>query len=212
MKVIIVSKTRFGDKRCVGALDWQGRRNLRLLTHTGEFQPESTPFNIGEVWQIEGSFVPKERIVPPHYEDFLIHNLRHKINRVERIADLKSFLLEHALQVWRGSLNTAFSGLLQSTMNGSGYIAENNGIPKTSVGFWLPDFALRRVFYQNKVRYMVAIPKENNGIQHITYTGIAAHIPVIEKNNLVRLSLARWWRPNGSSMEKRCYLQISGWI
>ena len=38
-------------------------------------------------------------------------------------------------------------------------------------------------------------------------------IKVIPAGTLVRVSLARWWRPEDSepNFEERCYLQLSGW-
>ena len=45
------------------------------------------------------------------------------------------------------------------------------------------------------------------------YVGFADPIERIPKGALVRVSLARWWRPDDApDMEERCYLQLSGWF
>jgi hypothetical protein len=44
----------------------------------------------------------------------------------------------------------------------------------------------------------------------ITYVGFEPAIELITHGSLVRVSLARWWRPDDDS-EERCYLQLSGW-
>lgn len=44
----------------------------------------------------------------------------------------------------------------------------------------------------------------------IKYVGFAEPINKIPAGTLVRVSLARWWRPTETS-EERCYLQLSGW-
>lgn len=47
----------------------------------------------------------------------------------------------------------------------------------------------------------------------IPYVGFEPAVDLIPKGTLVRVSLARWWRPHDSppDMEERCYLQLSGW-
>ena len=36
-------------------------------------------------------------------------------------------------------------------------------------------------------------------------------LPIIPKGKIIRLSLAKWWKPEDSDIELRCYLQLSGW-
>lgn len=43
------------------------------------------------------------------------------------------------------------------------------------------------------------------------YVGFQNEIDTITTGSLVRLSLARWWTKN-NSVDKRCYLQLSGWF
>ena len=56
---------------------------------------------------------------------------------------------------------------------------------------------------------------EMNGypLRGLKYVGEESPIKVIPAGTLVRLSLARWWRPEDSepNFEERCYLQLSGW-
>ena len=56
---------------------------------------------------------------------------------------------------------------------------------------------------------------EMNGypLRGLKYVGEESPIKVIPAGTLVRLSLARWWRPEKSepNFEERCYLQLSGW-
>ena len=57
--------------------------------------------------------------------------------------------------------------------------------------------------------------REMNGypLRGLKYVGEESPIKVIPAGTLVRLSLARWWRPEDSepNFEERCYLQLSGW-
>ncbi len=47
--------------------------------------------------------------------------------------------------------------------------------------------------------------------RRLKYVGAERAIPVIPAGTLIRVSLARWWAPEGSEMEERCYVQLSGW-
>ena len=41
--------------------------------------------------------------------------------------------------------------------------------------------------------------------------GFAPKINKIPAGTLIRISLARWWKPDDVDIEHRCYLQLSGW-
>ena len=93
------------------------------------------------------------------------------------------------------------------TVNGSGYINEENGISENSVGFWIPDRNLtKRIFYE-KTRYNYP---NTNGRRSLPFVGFEAELNIIPGGSLVRVSLARWWDTNGTT-EERCSLQLSGW-
>lgn len=42
------------------------------------------------------------------------------------------------------------------------------------------------------------------------YVGLQ-DVEVIPAETLIRLSLANWWVPEDGNVERRCYLQLSGW-
>ena len=46
---------------------------------------------------------------------------------------------------------------------------------------------------------------------HIPYVGVEPPPEIIPVGSLVRLSLARWWKPEEKEEDKKCYLQLSGW-
>jgi hypothetical protein len=49
--------------------------------------------------------------------------------------------------------------------------------------------------------------------RHLSYVGVQDAVDVITAGQLVRVSLARWWRPENADpdFEERCYAQLSGW-
>jgi hypothetical protein len=47
--------------------------------------------------------------------------------------------------------------------------------------------------------------------KRIPYVGFAPKTNVIPRGILLRISLARWWKPEDSEISERCYLQLSGW-
>jgi len=92
------------------------------------------------------------------------------------------------------------------TGNGVGYISPAD-VPAGATGFWIPDSPLKldvddrdkRGYYTNH--------------RHLSYVGTEEEVDVIQAGQLVRVSLARWWKPRDAdpSFEERCYAQISGW-
>jgi len=194
MHVIIVSKTRMGAARCVGGLA-ANNQSVRLLDANGHNQPGNTPFEIGTVWDLQ--FVPRQDCRPPHVEDVLITSSQ----RVGEQANLRHYIIEHA-PVWNGPIDVLFDGLLEFTHNGSGYIAESTGLPAVSTGFWISDRELTR----NGRAYIY-------DYRQLAYVGAAEPVDALPAGTLIRVSLARWWRPQGANpdFEERCYLQLSGW-
>lgn len=200
MRVLIVAKTRMHGAVCVGGLVLDTNRNVRLLTRQGLNQPTNTDYGVGQVWEL--GFEPRTEVAPPHVEDVLVFR-RHRVSDERHLRD---FLLAR-VYTWRGSPDALFDGLLQFTPRGSGYIAWRTGVPRASVGFWLPDHQLQRVQDGNRVRYVYS---GERGPRSLTYVGCMAPGD-IPPGALLRVSLARWWRPDNSS-EERCYLQLSGWF
>ena len=197
---MIVSKTEAGREVCVGALTVDGT-NVRLTEDPGSyFLPADTPFEIGQVWEI--TYTQRQDIVPPHVEDVLIDsqefsttvpNLTHALTRLVR--------------PWQGGVASLFDGKIQGpTTNGSLYIQDN--VPNQSVGFWIPDEDLTGSYTPGMSRFYYGYQSFR-----MPYVGVAHPPPDrIAAGTLIRVSLARWYRPPDASHDfpDRCYLQISG--
>ena len=112
------------------------------------------------------------------------------------------------MPVWIGSINNIFEGKLLWSNTGAGYLSINNqNLPTHSVGFWISDKPLK---YENDHYFYPAI--NGTSLRKMKYKGIPEAILEIPANTLLRVSLAKWWKPNDSLIEKRCYLQLSGWF
>jgi hypothetical protein len=78
-----------------------------------------------------------------------------------------------------------------------------------STGFWLPD---RPLTLQEEAagRHYYVYPGLG-GVRRLRYVGATEPLLEIREDQLVRVSLARWWQPDDDpAMELRCYLQLSG--
>lgn len=204
MAILIVSKTRMhGDHVCVGGFDLATGRNVRLLTDQGYNQSSTTAYRIGEIWDL----VCRSRCgcEPPHVEDVLVTSA----SRISVQPDLDAFIRENC-PVIEGPLNNAFGGHLQYTGAGSAFISRGAGIPGESVCFWETNEPLRRDDFNSKVRYSF---RQDFSIRHIPYVGFREPVDVIARGSLVRLSLARWWKPKDAPAEEpeKCFLQLSGY-
>ncbi len=202
MRVLIVARTRMGKShhRCIGGLA-NDCRSLRLLTVKGDYHPlDKCPFQIGDIWEME--FDPAINLVGPHVEDVLVRSAR-------RIGK-QAYLLDHLLGriwPWWGGIELLFGGRLRFTSNGNGYVCERIGVPDNSTGFWVPDKALTIRDDGKHFDYPVRF-----GAHGLAYVGEATPPNSIKAGTLVRVSLAKWWKPDDAEeFEERCYLQISGW-
>ena len=208
MKVLIVGKTRMLNARCIGALDLSNYRSLRLLEANGYYPSVDTPFDVGDVWQI--NYAPAPGLRPPQLEGVLVRQAEYE--KACRIAP--DWLLRH-VAAWRGGPNKLFDGLLQCTNAGRGYISERSGIPNCSTGYWIPDRPLHLVQEGGKRVYRYERRGAFEfGVRDLAYVGIAEPDEIIPAGGLVRVSLAGWWKPEDSDpdFEERCYLQLSGWF
>lgn len=200
--VLIVARTKmYGAKVCVGALSDQGEY-LRLMNRSCESdQAGNVPYRIGQWWQIDCNACGEQK--PPHVEDVSVTSAQ-KIGEEE---DLSGYLLSNT-SPWEGTMDLLFDGKIRFTMNGGGYISSAD-IPDRATGFWIPTEPLRldtddrdkRGYYEQFNR-------------HLSYVGTSDELlEVIEPGTLVRVSLARWWRPPNAdpTFEERCYAQLSGW-
>jgi hypothetical protein len=136
-------------------------------------------------------------------EDILVSHARF----LEKKNNLQQLLIQR-ISPWRGGPHRLFGGLVRATGSGSGYVSHAAGVPGRSTGYWLPDRSLVRVLENGKERYQYP---DERGIRNLPYVGCAPSIPQIVEGTLVRVSLARWWSPDGE-FEQRCYLQLSGWF
>lgn len=201
MKVLIVGRTKMGrNTRCIGGLCANGR-SVRLLDVSGHNFSISAPFQPGQLWELH--FHDSKQIRPPHVEDVLVT----AATALGTEKDVKAAILA-LVQPWRGSSSVLFDGLVSYTANNNGYIETR--IPDRSTWFWIPsqDLTLR----SDGKHYDYPSSFVNMKIPHgLSYVGEATPPAVILAGTLVRVSLARWWRPDETYPE-RCYLQLSGWF
>lgn len=199
MKVLIVAKTHMQNAACIGGI-LENNRSVRLLQPNGHNHPPETDYQVGQVWEIE--FQERQGTIPPHVEDILVQK--------RKIIGTYASLAKHLsakVNIWKGGIENLYDGLIRFTQNGSGYISHRIGIPTVSTGYWILDKPLIHDTSQpDKIKFKYA----NN--RYISYVGYEKPLTTIPANTLVRVSLARWWKPdNAPEMEERCYLQLSGW-
>ncbi len=168
---------------------------MRLRTDADfPFLPADTPYEIGQVWEME--YTRCENLKPPHVEDVLVHRDRF----LYVLSDLTASLY-HWTEPWKGHVMEVFDKKTRYTQSGSRYIQDD--VPENSVGFWIPDKDLPYGQGDRFYRY---------GPFRMRYVGLAAPPQTIKAGRLVRVSLARWFRPDDveADFPERCYLQISG--
>jgi ATP-dependent DNA helicase RecQ len=201
MKIVIVAKTHMGCLACVGGLALDSARNVRLLNRDGYCQSSHTRYQVGDLWDVICQ--PVRKIVPPHVEDVLVQ----KSTFLDREPNMVPFLLRKVCP-WKGEAESLFDGCVRFSSQGRPYISKA-AVPTASVGFWAPDRELTKVELNWKTHYLY--PAKDACIK-ITYTGFAPAVDVLPAGSLLRVSLARWWRPaDAPQQEERCYLQLSGW-
>lgn len=201
MEIIITSKTHKGKAACVGGLIISNHRFVRLLNPGNWDQYADTDFGIGDIWEI--SFTDRDDVEPPHIEDIIIHTKRF----LRKVENFKDFIISSNIQVFQGSPSNIFNGLLGWTGSGSGYIGNRENLPQNSVGFWISD---KDLTLQEK-HYHYTSENRFTRDKRFPYVGFANAIDIIPSGTLMRISLARWWKPEDSDIGERCYLQLSGW-
>jgi hypothetical protein len=201
MEILITSKTHKGHAACVGGMIISNNRLVRILNPGNHDQIETTDFKIGDIWEIE--FENRIDVIPPHIEDIIISKKKY-LRHVEIISD---FILHSGVEIYRGSPSIIFNGKLGWTGNGGGYIENKGNLPNNSVGFWISDKNLE--FNDGYYHYH----SENIFIQdkRLKYVGFQTTTQIIPAGTLMRVSLARWWKPEDADIHDRCYLQLSGW-
>jgi hypothetical protein len=168
--------------------------------HCGSNTGASSPYKIGEWWEVHGD--PCGDRKPPHIEDFAVT----KASKTRLEPDLDTYL-RSVIDPWNGSIEKLFDGTIRFTKRGAGYISPED-VPPHATGFWIPDSPLFLEVEDGKASY-----HSDDGITHLSYVGTQEPIEKIEAGRLVRVSLARWWKPNNAEewFELRCYAQLSGW-
>ncbi|WP_418499990.1 dual OB domain-containing protein [Flagellimonas sp.] len=203
MEILITSKTHKGNAACVGGLILSNNRLVRLLNPGNWDQYPDTDLNIGDVWDIQ--FIERQDTEPPHIEDVIIQNRTF----LRKIGDMSAYIQKSGIPIYNGSPNQIFGGRLGWTSNGSGYISDKDNLPDNSVGFWVSDQNL--TLDGDDKHYNYPSPDIFTRIKRFPYVGFEPKVQVIPRGTLIRISLARWWKPEDSDINERCYLQLSGW-
>jgi hypothetical protein len=198
MEVLIVSKTKLGENFCMGGIDLQTNKYIRLLDLYGRYQPSNTPFKVGHVWDVTYTEAPSK---PPHVENVKISKAVYV-----RTLDPSSYVVDNC-SIWKGDMSILYDSKLKWE-NRSGYLNDPNDLPANSVGFWQSDKDLVLKYGYYIYNYNSILKKD----KRIPYIGVDTPIPIIKANTLIRVSLAKWWHPKDNpNIEDRCYLQLSGW-
>jgi len=198
MEVLILSKTHVGANACVGGIVIENLLPVRLHNGINTYQPGNTEFEIGQIWDLDFNNRPDS---PPHVEDVIILNRRF----VRTVDNIRNFILDRCI-IWRGGPHVLFNEMVKWTGNGSGFINADN-IPPNSVGFWISD---RDLAFENSY-YSYPPPTRFHTRKRLSYVGFTEPVGVIQAGTLIRVSLAKWWRPKDANVENRCYVQLSGW-
>jgi hypothetical protein len=197
LEVLITSKTKWGTSYCVGGLEIATGNYVRLMTTMGTFQPSITPYQIGQVWNLEYVYHPD---IAPHVEDVRITRNN---GFIRNFSNFSKYINLNCI-VWSGNFNVLFGGKLQ-WKNGSGYLNDPTNLPNNSVGFWISNQDLR---WDGANYYIYDRPLLTTN-KRLKYKGDITPIPLIPAGTLIRVSLGKWW--DGQDNENRCYLQLSGW-
>ena len=203
MKTLIVGRTKMGGMRCIGGLCEDGR-SIRLLDAQGNNWYPSTTFAVGQEWDL--TFSAATDVRAPHVEDVIVKSSTSKC--IGTVSDVRGAILAR-IQAWQGSTSKLFDGAVEYTGNHNGYI--EGKVPDRSTWFWIPDKDL--VLRDNGTHYDYTSTFFGITIQEgMKYVGEQTAPKRIPAGSLVRVSLARWWRPDDDeSFPERCYLQLSGW-
>jgi hypothetical protein len=203
-RVLIVAKTRMNSGFCVSGLVRSSNANIRLKPEGHLNHAEDTPFEVGQVWDLE--YHRPEWTHPPHVEDVIVTNQRY----VTQVHNMRETLLSR-IKPWHGGPQALYDGMLTLDNKKCFVSAIFGPIPPCSTGYWLPDRPLllnrsdpQRLYYEYYDQDM------SRCICSIKFVGLVDALPQIPAETLVRVSLSRWWKHNAAH-EERCYLQLSGW-
>ena len=196
---------------CVGGVDVDYHRSVRLLTANGGHETEEAcPYEIWDIWEVD--YYMKQRRPNPHTEDANVTR-REKIERVDApnmsVNRFSAVLEGLRIPLFRGSLFSVFDGKLKLKDNDRLYISKDD-VPAYSTCFWISDKRLLG-YYDSRGRWKYRYNNMTNMYGYtISFVGTEEPLDTIEAGSLIRLSLAHWWKPEDSDDEERCYLQLSG--
>jgi hypothetical protein len=200
MRVLVVARTRMkGDRVCVGGIDLDTGRSVRLLGSDGRNLSEDHEIRPGEVWTLVHEEL-RRSLEPPHVEDIVVR----RGHKDADVSDLRAAILS-VWQPWDCDLDDIFEGRLSATDNGTGFVAEGDPLPACSTGFWV---STRLATIDGYERYWF---DGGRRIARVKYKGMAEPAQTILAGTLIRFSLARWAEFPPGIGERRCYLQLSGW-
>lgn len=186
------------DRVCVGGIELDTGRSLRLLGSDGHNLPEDHAIRPSSIWDLTYAN-PPYGLEPPHTEDVIVS----RGHKEQDVQDMKGAILQ-VWRPWECELDLIFEGRLDVTENGSAFLGPGSQLPSGSTGFWQSRTEATIDSWQ---RYWF-----NGGgpIQRVKYKGMTAAIQTIPKGALIRFSLARWAEFPPGVGELRCYLQLSG--
>lgn len=194
-KVLIVSRTRMGERHCIGGLDREDGHAIRLCPAQGDHgHPADAPYRVGDVWDLE--LVAPPSVELPHAEDMVVRAGRF----VARQYGMARYIRKVAT-TWSGGIDAVFDGALRFTVSGRGYLPFPTG-SRSSVGFWQPSGDLRL----DGDTYSLASDDQPRAIR---YVGVDAPSALIPAGSLVRVSLSRVFAPTQGP--RGFWLQLSGW-
>ena len=188
---------------CIGSLEDESLRNVRLVPEVGHSHSPDAPYHIGDIWDVpvaELSFLRR-----PHVEDV---RLVGGGTRVQHLDDVGAWL-RASVKPWRGSAACLFGGSLRRNDTGRACVRADD-VPAGSVGFWLPDRPLLRHVFGEKQYYDYT---DDEGARwRFSYAGMSPSLSLILANTMVRVSLTRWWTPPDGDGAEACWAQVSGWF
>lgn len=212
-KVLIVGKTKMGSGVCLGGIVLTSCRSVRLLPKIGKTHAKSTPFKLGEIWNLELQDIPESELSLPHTEDVRVISKDY----VKKLSGRK--LRDRILRITDAPLvypDQLFEGCIQFTDLRKALVYLYGAKPKYSTGFWRLDKALHKRFDDyGKVRYLYCKDDrscdvvDQDLVLDVPYKGCESPIEIIPRETLLRFSLTREYR---AKKYVGFWLQLSGWF
>ena len=184
-------------------------RSVRLLPATGFSHPKDSPYEIGDVWDLELQEIPRCELKAPHSEDV-------RVIRSSFIQTRSTRKLKNAISRYSDppivEPSEVFCGFLHFNDRQRGLIVPKHGIPVFSTGFWRFKKALHRQQDDyGSTRYLYCNNFERCGfddpslLMDVKYVGCAEAISVIPPGAILRFSLSHLYKGG-------FWLQLSGWF